>query len=109
MQHVRPPAYKSCMAVSQVIRPEAQEPVIETERANGTLLKADASRPVTQRVGIVQTKAVGGDGGKSRAGCPARQFSRRGQHAAGKDVALYEVGAPTVAFEARVFQGDHLQ
>ena len=67
------------------------------------------SRQMAEGTGIVGTEGFGRHRLQAGGRILARQRRRRGQHAAGEDIALDEIGAAAVVGEVAIGERDHLQ
>src|SRR5262249_18873666 len=108
LTHVDISGEKSGLAIGEIILPQPPEPLVETKRLEVRPSVAEVISPGRKRLGIILPEDALADDRHAKAFAERFEDLRRGQHAAGKDIALDKVDFPTIGLEIGVLDGDGL-
>src|ERR1700716_2416327 len=108
LTHVDVSRQESSFAISEVVFPQPAETVIEARRHQMRPGRAEIASPDRERLGIILPENAFADDGNAEPLAQRFQHLRRGQHAAGKNVALDEIDFASVGLEQAVLNGDGL-
>ena len=88
--------------------PDPHEGFVEAQARDLRMVQAAASIPAAQRFGVVAAEGVALDWAQAAAGRLAFETFDAGQHSAGENVLLDEIGAAAVARKMLFADGDRL-
>src|SRR5689334_1054857 len=99
---------ESGFAVGEIVLPQPPEPVVEAKRNQVRPRFAEIISPGRERLGIILSKDVLANDRHTKGLAELLQHLRRGQHAAGENVALDEIHVAPVGREKLVLDRDGL-